>query len=54
MPKGEKRDYHKILDVSRNATEDEIKAAYKKMVNISAAIYVTHSHFQCLGQDLAS
>lgn len=30
-------DYYKLLGVDRNASDDEIKKAYKKMVSISEA-----------------
>lgn len=30
LKKSKRKDYYKILDVSKNCTEDEIKKAYKK------------------------
>ena len=35
-------DYYKLLGVDKNASEDEIKKAYKKMVCATKPAYIIH------------
>jgi preprotein translocase subunit Sec63 len=39
MPNVGKKDPYKVLDISSSATDDEIKAAYKRMVNTFAPFH---------------
>ena len=38
-------DYYKLLGIGRNATDDEIKKAYKKMVRFHAPKSPTHYEY---------
>jgi hypothetical protein len=44
MSKVDKKNPYNVLEISRNATEDEIKAAYKRMVDIFTVFQGTCSH----------
>ena len=50
----EMRDPYKVLDISRDASEEEIKAAYKRMVNHIVILSVVILIFGISGQALAS
>jgi hypothetical protein len=53
MPNVGKKDPYGVLEISRDATEDEIKTAYKRMVHVFAFFYWAYSHCRLLGQALA-
>jgi hypothetical protein len=44
MPNVGKKDPYGVLEISRDATEDEIKAGYKRMVNAFAFFHWTYCH----------
>jgi preprotein translocase subunit Sec63 len=39
-------DYYKLLGINKDATEDDIKKAYKKMVRLSAQMILMILHCQ--------
>jgi preprotein translocase subunit Sec63 len=46
-------DYYKLLGVGKNASEDDIKKAYKKMVSSSFHYMKAGTHILLLGPQMA-